>query len=117
MRIVYLAGVEGCLVPAQQIEGQGIGEDRGFRLLSRAPVLAYQWNPYGPGLANADTSLLIPVTSLGEDYIAATWNVGPNPDVYPIYQSKVTVVATEEEHFFSLTAWGPKTYWPEPFIE
>jgi hypothetical protein len=86
-----------CLAPPQQVQQQGIATGAGFRLVSDVPVLAYQWNPYGVGLASTDASLLIPVTSLDGTYVAASWGSGPGATWWPELTSEITVVITEDE--------------------
>lgn len=84
-----------CLLTPHEIEAQGVGFARGFRLSSDVPVLAYQWNPYGNEFWTSDASLLIPVTSLDGTYIAAAWDFGP----WGVgnYASQVTVIAAEDD--------------------
>jgi hypothetical protein len=95
LEVIDVACASGCLVPQAEVNIQGIGEDKGFRLTSDVPVLAYQWNPYGAEIFSTDASLLVPVTSLTGTYLVASWpTVTPGTDMTIL--SQVTVVATED---------------------
>jgi hypothetical protein len=95
LHVIDVACASGCQVGAQQIERQGIGVGRGFRLTADVPILAYQWNPYGLELFSTDASLLLPKTSLDGTYIVAAWGTGPGASWQQL-RSQVTVVATED---------------------
>lgn len=95
LEVIDVACAAGCLVGPAEVNIQGIGVDKAFRLTSDVPVLAYQWNPYGAEIFSTDASLLVPVTSLTGTYLAASWpTVTPGTDMTIL--SQVTVVATED---------------------
>ena len=102
LHIFELTCTSGCPEQSTQIEGSGLAALSAFRITSDVPVLAYQWNPYGEGLATTDASLLIPSTSLAEEYIGAAWNNGPPSTTE---KAQLTVVGLEDgtQVFFTPT--------------
>lgn len=102
LHIFELTCASGCPVQSSQVEGTGLAALSAFRISSDVPVLAYQWNPYGEGLATTDASLLIPSTSVDEEYIGAAWNSGP-PGLEE--KAQLTVVGTQDgtQVFFTPT--------------
>ena len=95
LEVINVACETGCLVPQTEVNEQGIGIGKAFRLTSDMPVLAYQWNPYGSEMSSADASLLMPVTSLTGTYLAASWPTNQLGD--SAKYSQVTVVGTQDD--------------------
>jgi hypothetical protein len=74
-----------------------------FRVVSDVPIAAYQWNTYGETMETADASLLLPVVSLSDEYLGATWWSGWEtaedlvpPDTNGENNGEITVVAVED---------------------
>jgi hypothetical protein len=84
---------DDCLVDHCEINIQGIGPGKGFHLTSDYPILAYQWNPWGQQTHCNDASLLLPVTSLSDKYIVASWSSSSTSD----NNSQITMVGTEDD--------------------
>ena len=100
LHVIEASCISGCFVSPQEIQQQGIGEGKGFRLTSDVPILAYQWNPYGTSTMSTDASLLIPSTSLeGTIYYVAAWGYGGGSDD----RSQITVVITEDNTTLTFT--------------
>ncbi len=91
----------GCLVPAAEVNIQGIGERSAFRLTADVPITVYQWNTYGYEVFSTDASLLLPVTSLSGTYIAASWETADY--LLNTKTSQVTVVATVDGTSLTIT--------------
>jgi hypothetical protein len=90
---VACAASEGdCLVAPAEVDIQGLGVGSGFRLTADYPIAAYQWNPYHSEFYTTDASLLIPVTSLSETYIVASWHTAEAERNV----SQVTIIGTED---------------------
>jgi hypothetical protein len=98
--ILFLAGTANSAVPCpatpatalggQILLGSGIGSS--FHIATDVPVVAYQINPFGGGLAAvAGASLLLPTSVWGQNYVAVT--AKPN-DAYP---PSMNIVATEDQ--------------------
>jgi hypothetical protein len=103
LRLVDAACAEeaaDCLMPPQEVDVQGIGEDLAFYVTSDVPILVYQWNTYALDSASTDASLLLPVSSLSETYITASyfnWSHGTS------VASQITLVATEDDTAVTVT--------------
>jgi len=93
LHIFNLTCTSGCPLTSTHVEATGVSALSAFRVTADVPVLAYQWNPYGEGLATTDASLLIPAASLAEDYIGAAWNYGP-PSLSE--KAQLTVIGIED---------------------
>ena len=78
---------------AMNIAGGGIS-DRSYRIVSDAPIAAYQFNSFDTiGAASTDASLLFPDHTLGADYFAMGYNVfSAGSDL-----SYISIVATEDD--------------------
>lgn len=82
---VTIAGNSVELVPLPTREVSGLGSDMGppsrsvlsnlaYRITTDLPVVAYQFNPVqNAGIYSDDASLLVPVHSLDESYVAIGW--------------------------------------------
>jgi hypothetical protein len=72
----------------------------GFRVISTVPITAHQFNPrQNSNVFSNDASLLLPVNSLGSEYLVLTWptEVQNVPVVGPrVFPSYVTVAAAGE---------------------
>ncbi len=89
-----------CAVPSStHVEMTGLADLAAYRLVADVPVLAYQWNTYGTGLETTDASLLLPATSLDDEYIGAAWNWGPGTGD----RAELTVVAMEDDTHVTFT--------------
>jgi hypothetical protein len=92
-----------------------------FRLRSDQPVTVYQFSPLdyqqGQQLSHSnDASLLLPATSLGTDYVVATWPtwVTPNRVAYP---GIVAITSTEDDTEVRITPTAHARPFGSPQVE
>lgn len=102
LEVIPVACQSGCLFPPHEVNLQGLAPGAGFRLDSDVPVVAYQWNVYAineiDADATTDASLLLPTSSLGGDYVLATWGegYGDSSTGDELARSQMTLIATAD---------------------
>lgn len=79
--------------------GTGIAPGRAFRITSKLPIVATQFNPLGGAKAfTTDASLLLPTHALGKSYLHLAWDKGIGAG------SSMVIVATEDNTVVTITA-------------
>jgi hypothetical protein len=79
--------------------GTGIASGRAFRIASKLPIVATQFNPLGGAKAfTTDASLLLPTHTLGKNYLHLAWDKGIGAG------SAMVIVATEDNTVVTITA-------------
>ena len=86
-------------MPRLDVDESGI-TDRSIRVVSSEPVIAHQFNPLNnQSVFSNDASLLLPVSTLGQEYFVVNWPTQVNPafmgNDFDDQQAYVTVVATQ----------------------
>jgi hypothetical protein len=98
--ILFLAGAPNTLVPcpapaavpkgSSMLHKSGVGNS--FHITSDVPVVAYQINPYGGGIATfTGASLLLPTSAWDTNYVAVT--AAP----FDIYPPSMNIIAAQDD--------------------